>query len=191
MSYGLFPGVVVSAVLLAGPSLSQTTASTTQLTMEQAAPIADFGASIIHPDSDFQTMAALMPLSERGGPAVSTGGGSDLMGLDHVVTALVRGEVTALTTEYTQALALAEQGVVRVIGVTSPEAFPLAEGSVSLHGQGIEMDFGSWTGFFAPPDMSDAENQGVEVRADHETFTDHLEEQHDLFRTILEAVDDG
>ena len=70
---------------------------------------------------------------------------------------MIAGDVRALTTEYTQAAASAEQGVVRIIGVTSPEGFALPEGIANMTAQGIDMEFIAWAGFFAPPGTSQDE----------------------------------
>ena len=65
--------------------------------------------------------------------------------------------MSALTTEFRQALALAEQGVARILGVTAPADTALPEGVTGLHAQDIAFDFVTWTGFFAAPGASSDE----------------------------------
>lgn len=203
-----------------------------------AAPIANFTAFIVHPDSDVQTMAGLLEAYQSDPSGFVIGGGSTPKGLDHLAAAivfdaadedpsfryvqfdavepafaaLVAGEVTSLSTDYTRALALSEQGIVRIVGVTAPEDYPLADGISNMHDQDLDVDFTTWTGFFAAPDTPEhviegydaafaalyqtdvwseavARNNWLEVRADSELFSEHLENQHEQIGAILEELD--
>lgn len=141
-----------------------------------AAPLGDFAAFFVHPESEIHSMTDLVAAYHSDGDGFAIGGGSAPQAMDHLIAAmvmqaagedpavgyvqfdapepafaaLVSGEVKALTTEYTQALALAEEGVVRIIGVTAPAGFDLPSGVPSMAEQGIAMDFATWVGFFAP-----------------------------------------
>ena len=202
-----------------------------------AAPIADFAAFIVHPDSDIQSMSDLLQTYQTDVSGFAIGGGSAPNGIDHLAAAivldaadedltfryvqfdavepafaaLVAGQVMALTTEYTRALALSDQGIVRIIGVTSPEDYPLADGLSNMHEQDLDIEFTTWTGFFAAPGTTEetvdgfdaafaalyqteiwqdavTENGWLEVRADAELFAVHLEDQHDQISAILEEL---
>ncbi|MEM7472572.1 MAG: tripartite tricarboxylate transporter substrate-binding protein [Pseudomonadota bacterium] len=203
-----------------------------------AAPIADFAAFIVHPDSNIQTMADLLEAYQNDASGFAIGGGTGPKGMDHLAAAIVieaaeedpsfryvqfdavepafaalaAGEVTSISTEYTRALSLSEQGIVRILGVTAPEDYPLADGISNMHDQDLDVDFTTWTGFFAAPDTPEqviegydaafaslyetdvwsaavAGNNWLEVRADSELFSEYLEEQHEQIEAILEELD--
>lgn len=168
------------------------------------APGGDFAAFIVHPESPIQSMSDLVAAYEKDRAEFAIGGGSAPQEMDHLITALVMqaavedpkvgyvqfdapqpafaallsGEVKALTTQYTQALALADAGTVRIIGVTAPADFDLPTGISSMTEQGLEMDFTTWVGFFAPP------GAGVDKVAEFEDAFAELYET-DAWETIL------
>jgi len=141
------------------------------------APVGDFATFIVHPESEILSMADLVAAYQSDGSGFAIGGGSAPQEMDHLISALVMqaavddpavgyvsfdapqpafaalmsGEVKALTTQYTQALSLADEGVVRIIGVTSPTDFDLPSGVSNMTEQGIPIDFATWIGFFAAP----------------------------------------
>lgn len=202
-----------------------------------AAPIGGFSAFIVHPQSDITSMADLVAAYQNDAAEFAIGGGSEPGDIDHVVSAMVMqaagvdpavgyvqfdapepafaalmsGEVTALTTQYTQALALAEQGIVRILGVTAPDDFDLPSDIPSMMEQGIEMEFVTWVGFFAPPGTkqddveafeaafselyeTDAweeivgQNGGIAHQFDSGTFTALLDAQHADMYVALQAI---
>ena len=111
---------------------------------------------------------------------VAIGGGSVPGGMDHLVAAMVMqaagadptevkyvaydaggkamagllsGEIKALSTGFSEAVAMAKAGEVNIIGVTSNDrvsAFPDAK---TMKEQGINTSFVNWRGFFAAPGL--------------------------------------
>ena len=164
-------------------SLNGTTSDSYAELAPVAAPIGDYAAFIVHPGSDLASMADLVSAFTANPGQGAIGGGSAPLGMDHLISAMALGaagqasdfgyvqfdapqpafaalmadEVSALTTEFRQALALAEQGVARILGVTAPADTALPEGVTGLHAQDIAFDFVTWTGFFAAPGASSDE----------------------------------
>ena len=202
-----------------------------------AAPLGDYLAFIVHPESEIQSLTDLVATYQGDPGGFAVGGGSAPKGMDHVISALVMkaagvdpainyvqfdapepafgalvsGDVMSLTTEYTQALALAEQGIVRIIGVTAPNNFALPSGVANMNEQGIAMEFATWTGFFAPPGTQpemiaayqDAfstlyeteawanildESGGTALQMDSAAFAALLEVQHADIEGVLQAL---
>lgn len=169
-----------------------------------AAPAGDFAAFFVHPESPIQSMTDLVAAYQSDADGFAIGGGSPPQEIDHLIAALVMqaavddpaagyvqfeapqpafaalmsGEVKALTTEYTQALALADEGVVRIIGVTAPADFDLPIGISNMTEQGIAMDFATWVGFFAAPGT-----EAGQVEEYQDAFTELYET--DAWETIL------
>lgn len=202
-----------------------------------AAPIGDFAAFIVHPDSDIISMEDLVEAYQNNAAGFAIGGGSAPGDMDHLVSAmvmqaagvdptidyvqfdapepafaaLVAGEVMSLTTQYTQALALADQGIVRIIGVTAPDDFDLPSDIPGMTEQNIEMEFVTWVGFFAPPGTEPdqvepfqtafselyktdawktilADNGGIALQLDSDAFASLLETQQADMRAALRAI---
>jgi putative tricarboxylic transport membrane protein len=68
---------------------------------------------------------------------------------------LLSGEIDALSTGFSEAIALADAGEVRILGVTAPERVPAYDAAPTFVEQGIDTTFINWRGFFAPPGTSD------------------------------------
>jgi putative tricarboxylic transport membrane protein len=66
---------------------------------------------------------------------------------------LLSGEIDALSTGFSEAVALAEQGEVRILGVTAPERVPAFADAPTFAEQGVDAQFVNWRGFFAAPGM--------------------------------------
>ena len=121
---------------------------------------------------------------------VKVAGGSVKGGMDHIVVALafkksgvdarqaryipynagakamvglLSGETQMLSTGLGEALALAEQGEVRIIGITAAQRVDRAPNVPTLIEQGIDLVFTNWRGFFAAPNL--AESKVQEYRA--------------------------
>lgn len=142
--------------------------------------IGDYAALVVPTDSDIRDMGALVAAYEADPSGVAIGGGSVPGGMDHLVAAMVMqaagadptdvkyvaydagaqamaallsGEVKALSTGFSEAVAQANAGEVNIIGVTSNErvgAFPAAK---TMKEQGIDTYFVNWRGFFAAPGL--------------------------------------
>jgi putative tricarboxylic transport membrane protein len=127
-------------------------------------------------------MAGLLAAYSEQGMDFAIGGGSVPGGMDHLVAAMVMraagedptavnyipydaggeamagllsGEIDALSTGFSEAIALADAGEVRILGVTAPERVPAYDAAPTFVEQGIDTTFVNWRGFFAPPGTSD------------------------------------
>jgi putative tricarboxylic transport membrane protein len=146
-----------------------------------AGTIGDYAALVVGKDSPINSMSDLMAAYNADANAVAIGGGSVPGGMDHLVAAMVMeaggadatavkyipydaggkamaallsGEIAALSTGFSEAVALAQAGEVKIIGVTSDERIPAAPDAMTMKEQGIDMSFVNWRGFFAAPGLS-------------------------------------
>lgn len=147
-----------------------------------AGTIGDYAALVVPDDSDIEDMAGLVAAFEEQGDDFAIGGGSVPGGMDHLVAAMVMkaagqdpiavnyipydaggeamagllsGEIDALSTGFSEAIALADQGEVRILGVTAPERVPAYDAAPTFVEQDINTTFVNWRGFFAAPGTSD------------------------------------
>ena len=146
-----------------------------------AGTIGDYAAIVVGKDSPLNSMDDLMAAYNADANAVAIGGGSVPGGMDHLVAAMVMeaagadptavkyipydaggkamaallsGEISALSTGFSEAVALAQAGEVKIIGVTSDERVSAAPDAMTMKEQGIDMTFVNWRGFFAAPNLS-------------------------------------
>ena len=145
-----------------------------------AAVIADYGAFVVKTDSKYtnwQQVIADFRLDPRN---VLVAGGSVVGGMDHVVAAmafsksgvdprtlryipynagakamvgLLSGETQLLSTGLSEALALAEQGEVRILAMTAATRMEHAPDVPTISEQGVDLVFTNWRGFFAAPNL--------------------------------------
>jgi len=147
-----------------------------------AGTIGDYAALVVNTDSDIQSMDDLLAAYRADGMGFAIGGGSVPGGLDHLVAAsvmqaagedptafnyipydaggaamagLLSGEIKALSTGFSEAVTLAQQGEVRILGVTSDERVSAFEDAPTMIEQGIDTTFVNWRGFFAAPGLPD------------------------------------
>lgn len=147
-----------------------------------AGTIGDYAAIVVNTDSDIQSMDDLLAAYREDGVNFAVGGGSVPGGLDHLVAAsvmqaagedptafnyipydaggaamagLLSGEIKALSTGFSEAVTLAQQGEVRILGVTSDERVPAFEDAPTMKEQGLDTTFVNWRGFFAAPGLPD------------------------------------
>jgi putative tricarboxylic transport membrane protein len=147
-----------------------------------AGTIGDYAAIVVPADSEIEGMDGLLAAYAEQGPDFAVGGGSVPGGMDHLVAAMVMqaagedptalnyipydaggkamagmlsGEIDALSTGFSEAIALAEQGEVRILGVTAEERVPAYDTAPTFMEQGIDTSFVNWRGFFAAPGASD------------------------------------
>lgn len=147
-----------------------------------AGTIGDYAALVVPADGDIEDMDDLLAAYSEKGPDFAVGGGSVPGSMDHLVAAMVMkaageaptdlnyipydaggkamagmlsGEIDALSTGFSEAIALAEQGEVRILGVTAEERVPAFESAPTFMEQGIDTSFVNWRGFFAAPGTSD------------------------------------
>lgn len=135
---------------------------------------------MVHADSDIDTMEDLVTRFADDPNATAIGGGSVPGSMDHLVAAmtmeaagqdplqmkyipyyaggkamaaLLSGEIAALSTGFSEAVALAEAGEVKIIGVTSDERVPAYDSAPTMKEQGIDTTFVNWRGFFGAPGL--------------------------------------
>jgi putative tricarboxylic transport membrane protein len=147
-----------------------------------AGTIGDYAAIVVPADSDIEGMDGLLAEYAEQGSDFAVGGGSVPGGMDHLVAAMVMqaagedpsalnyipydaggkamagmlsGEIDALSTGFSEAIALAEQGEVRILGVTAEERVPAYDSAPTFMEQGVDTSFVNWRGFFAAPGTSD------------------------------------
>ncbi|MBS8228191.1 tripartite tricarboxylate transporter substrate binding protein [Vannielia litorea] len=145
-----------------------------------AGTIGDYAAIVVNADSDIDNMEGLLAEFDADPNATAIGGGSVPGGMDHLVAAmtfeaagkdplamkyipydaggkamaaLLSGEIAALSTGFSEAVALAEAGEVKIIGVTSDERVPAYADAPTMMEQGIDTSFINWRGFFGAPGM--------------------------------------
>ncbi|MEL6169931.1 MAG: tripartite tricarboxylate transporter substrate-binding protein [Pseudomonadota bacterium] len=147
-----------------------------------AGTIGDYAALVVPTDSPITSMEELLAAYNDQGPDFAVGGGSVPGGMDHLVAAMVMqaagedptavnyipydaggeamagllsGEIDALSTGFSEAIALADQGEVRILGVTAEERVPAYDAAPTFMEQGIDTSFVNWRGFFAAPGLSE------------------------------------
>ncbi|SFS11257.1 Bug family tripartite tricarboxylate transporter substrate binding protein [Yoonia litorea] len=203
-----------------------------------AGTIGDYAALVVSADSDIDNMEELLAAYREDGMSFAIGGGSVPGGMDHLVAAmamqaagedptafnyipydaggaamagLLSGEIQALSTGFSEAVALAQQGEVKILGVTAPERVDAFADAPTMMEQGLDTTFVNWRGFFAAPGISDeqlgkfqdaltkmydtpeweevrARNGWVNIHNNGDEFRAFLEEQEqvigDLMRTL-------
>ncbi|MEL6642202.1 MAG: tripartite tricarboxylate transporter substrate-binding protein [Pseudomonadota bacterium] len=149
-----------------------------------AGTIGDYAAIVVNTDSAVQSMDDLLAAYRADSTSVAIGGGSVPGGMDHLVAAMVMqaagedptgfnyipydaggeamagllsGEIQALSTGFSEAVALAQQGEVRILGVTAPERVGAFDEAPTMTEQGLDTTFVNWRGFFAAPGIDDAQ----------------------------------
>ncbi len=147
-----------------------------------AGTIGDYAAIVVNTDSDIMSMDDLLAAYRADGMGFAVGGGSVPGGLDHLVAAsvmqaagedptafnyipydaggaamagLLSGEIRALSTGFSEAVTLAQQGEVRILGVTAPERVDAFADAPTMIEQGLDTTFVNWRGFFAAPGLPD------------------------------------
>jgi putative tricarboxylic transport membrane protein len=145
-----------------------------------AGTIGDYAAIVVGKDSPMNSMADLMSAFKADPNAVAIGGGSVPGGMDHLVAAMVMeaagadatgvkyipydaggkamasllsGEIAALSTGFSEAVALEAAGEVKIIGVTSDARIAASADAKTMKEQGIDMSFVNWRGFFGAPGL--------------------------------------
>ncbi len=142
--------------------------------------IGDYAAMVVAKGSPLNSMADLLAAYDADASGTAIGGGSVPGGMDHLVAAMVMeaagkdslnvkyipydaggkamaallsGEIKALSTGFSEAVALAEAGEVKIIGVTSDERVDAFADAPTMKEQGIDTTFVNWRGFFGAPGM--------------------------------------
>ena len=146
--------------------------------------IGDYAALVVGKDSDLMSMDDLVAAFKEDPNSVAIGGGSAPGSMDHLVPAMIMeaagadpldvkyvaydaggkamagllaGETAVLSTGFSEAVALAEAGEVRILAVTSPERLEDYPDVPTVMEQGIDAEFVNWRGFFAAPGLPEAD----------------------------------
>jgi len=145
-----------------------------------AGTVGDYAALVVSADSPLETMEDALAAYRDDPRGFAIGGGSVPGGMDHLVAAIVMqgagedptafnyigydaggeamagllsGEIDALSTGFSEAVALADQGEVRILGVTADARVPAYDAAPTFVEQGIDAEFVNWRGFFAAPGL--------------------------------------
>ncbi len=145
-----------------------------------AGTIGDYAAIVVDKDSPLNSMGALLDLYNADPRGTAIGGGSVQGGMDHLVAAMIfeaagvdstgvkyvaydaggkamaallSGEIKALSTGFSEAVALANAGEVKILGVTSNDRVSAFGDAPTMKEQGIDTMFVNWRGFFGAPGL--------------------------------------
>lgn len=145
-----------------------------------AGVIGDYAAIVVGKNSDYKSWEQLYAAFQEAPRDVAIGGGSAPGSMDHLVPAaiiqaagsdplnmryvaydaggkamagLLSGEIAALSTGLSEAIALADAGEVRILGITAPERVDAAPDAPTFKELGVDMEFVNWRGFFAAPNL--------------------------------------
>ena len=146
-----------------------------------AGTIGDYAALVVRADSDIQSVEDLVAAYNEDPNSVGIAGGSVAGSMDHIVAALVMknagadatkvkyvpfdtggpamasllgGETQALSTGFSEAVGMAEQGEVRILCITAPERLPeFGDVPTCAESGAPGTDFVNWRGFFAAPGL--------------------------------------
>lgn len=151
-----------------------------------AATIGDFGAFVVKSDSKYTDFKQVVADYNKDNKSVKIAGGSARGSMDHLVAAmafkaagaeptkvryvaydaggkamagLLSGETQLLSTGFSEALALAAAGEVRILVMTGDERSSAAPEVPTLKELGYDTTFVNWRGFFAAPGVSDSQAQ--------------------------------
>ena len=145
-----------------------------------AGVIGDYAAVVVGEGSPYESWDQLYAAFRENPGDVAIGGGSAPGSMDHLVPAaimqeagsdpldmryvaydaggkamagLLSGEIAALSTGLSEAIALADAGEVRILGVTAPERVDAAADAPTFKELGVDLEFVNWRGFFAAPGL--------------------------------------
>lgn len=190
-----------------------------------AGTIGDYAAIVVPADSEMNSMEDLLGVYQEDPSGFAVGGGSVPGGMDHLVAAMVMeaagedptafnyipydaggkamaallsGEIDALSTGFSEAIDLAEQDEVKILGVTSPERVEAYDEAPTMVEQGLNTTFINWRGFFGAPGLPEEKLEAYQTAIDQMYETEAWEEVRarngwvnihnpgDEFRTFLE-----
>ena len=147
-----------------------------------ASVIVDYGAFVVRNDSPYKKWQDVIEDFAKNPRGVNVAGGSSRASMDHIIAALafkksgvdanqlkyipynagghamvglLSGETQLLSTGLSEAIALAEQGEVRILAMTAPQRLDRFPNVPTLTEQGVPAVFSNWRGFFAAPGISD------------------------------------
>ena len=146
-----------------------------------ASVIVDYGAFVVAKDSKYQSWNEVLADFDRNPRKINIAGGSSRGSMDHLVAALafkqsgrdpkkvkyipynagghamvglLSGECQLLSTGLSEAIALEQQGEVRILAMTAQERLPEIPNVKTLVEQGVDATFLNWRGLFAAPGIT-------------------------------------
>ena len=149
-----------------------------------AAVVGDYGAFVVPTDSKYTSFTDVVKDYSENPRSVAIAGGSARGSMDHLVAAMafkaaggdarklkyvaydaggkamagiLSGEAHVLSTGFSEPLALAEAGEVRILAITGDERSATAPDVPTLKELGYDATFVNWRGFFGAPGLPDAE----------------------------------
>ena len=145
-----------------------------------AGTIGDYAAFVVKKDSPINSFSDFIEKFKKAPRKMAVGGGSVPGGMDHLVLAmaveasgedptkakyipydaggkamasLLSGEIKMLSTGFSEAIALAQAGEVKIIAMTGPKRNDAFKDAPTLIEQGINAEFVNWRGFFGAPNL--------------------------------------
>lgn len=145
-----------------------------------AGTIGDYAAFVVKKDSPINSFKEFVAEFKKNPRKMAVGGGSVPGGMDHLVAAmameaagedptkvkyipydaggkamasLLSGEIQLLSTGFSEAIALAKAGEVKVIAMTGPTRNDALKDAPTLIEQGVNAEFVNWRGFFGAPGL--------------------------------------
>lgn len=149
-----------------------------------AATIGDYGAFVVPTKSKYQNFGQVVADFKKKPRSIAIAGGSARGSMDHLVAAMafkaaggnpgklkylsfdnggkamagiLSGEAQLLSTGFSEALALAEAGEVRILAMTGSKRSAASPDVPTLKELGYDATFINWRGFFGAPGLPDAE----------------------------------
>jgi putative tricarboxylic transport membrane protein len=146
-----------------------------------ASVIADYAAFVVPKNSKYISLNEVIEDFKKDPKSVKIGGGSVKGSMDHLVPAMVikaaggnplklkyipydaggkamagllSGDTQVLSTGYGEALALAKQGEVKILAVTSEKRLEQTPDVATVKELGYDVTFANWRGFFGIPGLS-------------------------------------
>ena len=147
-----------------------------------ASVIVDYGSFVVRNDSPYEKWQDVIDDFKKNPRGVTVAGGSSRASMDHIIAVmafnksgvnatrlkyipydaggqamvgLLSGETRLLSTGLSEAIALADQGEVRILAMTAPERLDRYADVPTLVEQGVPAVFANWRGFFAAPGITD------------------------------------
>ncbi len=203
-----------------------------------AGTIGDYQALITGKNSPYKNFSDVVAAYKKNPRKVSVGGGSVPGGLDHLVAAMafqaagadptkvkyipydaggklnaaiLSGEVAAGSTGFSEAVALAKAGEMRILAVTSDKRVPAFKDAPTLKEQGYDATFVNWRGFFGAPGLPEDKanlyrkalaamyatpewaavrdrNGWVDIHNSGKDFVAFLENQEKVIKTLMQKL---
>lgn len=152
-----------------------------------ASVIADYAAFVVPKNSKIKSWNEVVAMFKKDPRSVKVAGGSVQGSMDHLVPAmameaaggdplalvyvpydaggkamagLLSGDTQVLSTGFSEAVGLANQGEVRILAVTSEKRLSQAPDVPTLMELGYDVSFANWRGFFGAPGLPEEKAEG-------------------------------